>query len=114
MTADDARFKIVGGHRPPLQLTGSRRIRGIWEARAAAAVPILFDSVAPGLITVHGRHIPEKAAVGTISEQMAPDLNAVARLHVLALDPHFCEPSIARCLQGPDHRLTFIILHFDV
>src|SRR2546425_6721354 len=95
-------------------LTGSRRIRRIGEARAAAAVPILFDSVAPGLITVHGRHIPEKAAVGTVSEQMAPDLNAVARLHVLALDPHFCEPSIARGLQGPDHRLTFIILHFDV
>src|SRR5437867_2012249 len=107
---------MTDGHWPSVifSLTGSRRIRRIGEARATAAVPILFDSVAPGLITVNGRHIPEKAAVGTVSEQMAPDLNAVARLHVLALDPHFCEPRIARCFKSPDHRLAFIVPHFDV
>jgi hypothetical protein len=35
---------------------------------------------------MHGRDKPEKTSVGAVSEQMAPDFDAVARFDVLALD----------------------------
>ncbi|PYQ97921.1 MAG: hypothetical protein DMF96_12760 [Acidobacteria bacterium] len=81
---------------------------------ASTAVPIFLDPVASRPIPVVRRHIAEQTAVRTVSEQMAPDFDGVARSDVLSLDADPLEPTGTGRFESPGRRLPLIVLDFEV
>ena len=56
------------------------------------------------------RYKSEKAAVGPVSEHVAPHSHAVAKFDIVALDADALESAVARRLESPDCRLTLFVL----
>src|SRR5438094_9039507 len=104
----------------PLALTSCLLVAGssgglrIGESCASATVPISLDSVTTGLITMHGCYVAEKAAVGSVLQQMASNLDGIASFQVFTLNADAEKSAIARGLHSPDGRLTFLIFNFNV
>src|SRR3989442_4080333 len=84
----------------------------IREPCASSAIPVSFNSMASGLLTMLRCNVAEEAAIRPIFQQMASDLDGIASFQVFALNANAEKPAEARGLHRPDRRFAFVIFDF--
>jgi hypothetical protein len=106
-----ARIKAI--YRGPA-LLAQAGLAGRGFTASPAAVPIPFDPMASRLVAMHRCYKTEQTAIAAVSEQMAANLDGVARFEVFALDTDPLEAPMASGFHSPDCRNTLIVLDLDV